>query len=90
MEDGFANSAIKHDVNKYRPFGDTESFVIKVSQVPGDFEFNCWIFYDVFREMHSEIVLECRLFLILNSSIAFVSSINRMVLYFQHRGGKIT
>jgi hypothetical protein len=51
MEDGFANSATKHDVNKYRPFGDMESFVIKVSQVPGDFEFNCWIFYDVFREM---------------------------------------
>lgn len=57
MEDGFANSAIKHDVNKYRPFGDTESFVIKVSQVPGDFEFNCWIFYDVFREMDGETVL---------------------------------
>jgi hypothetical protein len=37
MEDGFANSVIKHDVNKYRPFGDTESFVIRVGQPPGDF-----------------------------------------------------
>ncbi len=45
MEDGFANSVIKHHVNKYRPYGDTESFVIKVGQLPGDFsESDCWIF----------------------------------------------
>jgi hypothetical protein len=37
MEDGFANSAIKHHVNKYRPFGDMESFVMKVGRLPGDF-----------------------------------------------------
>lgn len=37
MEDGFANSAIKHHVNNTRPYGDVESFVIKVGQLPGDF-----------------------------------------------------
>ena len=57
MEDGFANSAIKHDVNKYRPFGDTESFVIKVSQAGRLLEFNCWILCNLFREMDDEIVL---------------------------------
>lgn len=53
MEDGFANSAIKHHVNNTRPYGDVESFVIKVGQLPGDFsESNCWIFYNVFREVN--------------------------------------
>lgn len=31
MEDGFANSAIKHHVNNTRPYGDVESFVVVVA-----------------------------------------------------------
>ena len=48
MEDGFANSAIKHHVDNTRPYGDVESFVIKVGQLPGDFsESNLLDFYNV-------------------------------------------
>jgi hypothetical protein len=58
MEDGFANSAIKYHVDNTRPYGDVESFVIIVGQLPGDFsESNCWIFIMCSERWINDIVL---------------------------------